>query len=279
LALDEFEIVTLKSGVKSLRSLAHQETFHPVTGAVAEANALHVAQQRLRERAGAMREKFVIWDVGLGAAGNALAAIEALAGREADVELHSFDKTTAPLKFALAHANDLPDVAARMSLLTELLRTGSTNVSHIRWTLHLGDFHEQIKTGSLEAPGSIFYDPYSHTVNPEMWTLEHFTRVFRRLRADVPCLLTNYTRSTAVRVTMLLSGFFVGRGVAIGEKNETTIASNALELLEKPLGLAWLESVLRSSNSAPLCEAREEAGGKIRAEDFERLRTHSQFRN
>ena len=112
-----------------------------------------------------------------------------------------------------------------------------------------------------------------------MWTLEHFTRICSWLCTEVPCLLTNYTRSTAVRVTMLLSGFYVGRGVAIGEKNETTIASNVLELLQKPLDHEWLQSVLRSTNSAPLRKAGGQARERIHPEDFERLRAHPQFRN
>src|SRR5947209_1351712 len=99
-----FELVTLKSGVISLRSLENRETFHPVTGPKAEANILHVRQQRLLERStdsSALGETFIIWDVGLGAAANALAAIEALECAASRVEIHSFDKTTAPLEFAL----------------------------------------------------------------------------------------------------------------------------------------------------------------------------------
>ena len=56
----------------SLRSLLHGETFHPVVGPMAEARELHVGQSRLVERA---REtgRLVVWDVGLGAAANAIA--------------------------------------------------------------------------------------------------------------------------------------------------------------------------------------------------------------
>ena len=62
----------------SLRSTLHGETFHPVVGPMAEARSLHVAQSRIVERA-AQSERFIVWDVGLGAAANAVAVLEALA--------------------------------------------------------------------------------------------------------------------------------------------------------------------------------------------------------
>src|SRR6476619_5215775 len=105
---EEFQIVTVQSGARSLRSRANGETFHPVIGPMAEAVALHVRQQRLVERALETKEPFVIWDVGLGAAANAIAVLDAFAGHpSARVEVHSFDQTTAPLAFALHHADAL----------------------------------------------------------------------------------------------------------------------------------------------------------------------------
>ncbi len=272
----EFEIVTLKSGHKSLRSLERGETFHPVTGPMAEANLLHVLQQRLVERC-AETAKFVIWDVGFGAAANAIAAIEALSGIAAGIEIHSFDKTTAPIEFALTHASELRYLAAHEDKLRRLLSDGRTQIGpRLHWQLHRGDFIDQIRQTSTPAPHAIFYDPYSPAANPEMWTLEHFERVRQRLGDDTPCLLTNYTRSTAVRVTLLLAGFFVGHGWGVGEKDETTIASNRIELLERPLDRSWLTRVQNSANAAPLRGAGY-SRARITSEDFDRLAAHPQM--
>ena len=57
--------------------MAHGETFNPVIGPVAEAEALYVNQLRLRERLKSHVGEFVIWDVGLGAAANALTVLRA----------------------------------------------------------------------------------------------------------------------------------------------------------------------------------------------------------
>ncbi len=279
---DNFEIVTLKNGIKSLRSLIHKETFHPVTGPWVEANHLHVQQQRLIERCGEVK-KFVIWDVGFGAAANILAAIEALQlspkiqQAQPEIQIHSFDKSTGPIEFALKNSQDLSYLLPHHAILQALLEKKQVSISPlITWQLHLGDFQETMKSPSLSAPHSIFYDPYSAIGNSEMWTLEHFSALRRCLDPTIPCLLTNYTRSTALRVSLLMAGFSVGIGCEVGEKAETTLATNHLNLLEKPLPVDWLKRVRLSSNSAPL-RGKSYSQGPISDTDFEELQGHPQF--
>jgi tRNA U34 5-methylaminomethyl-2-thiouridine-forming methyltransferase MnmC len=273
-----FELVTVQTGVRSLRSREFGETFHPVVGPMIEAVALHVRQQRLVERAALTSSPFVIWDVGLGAAANAIAVLEAFQAAQptARVELHSFDHTTAPLAFAFEHALELGYLAPHTEALQLLLECGrwqSPPPLDFAWHFHAGDFRRSM--AAAPAPHAILYDPYSPSANPDLWTLEHFTELRTCLDPAVPCLLTNYTRSTAVRVTLLLAGFFVGRGHATGEKDQTTIASNVIDLLEDPLDTRWLDRVRRSTSSAP--RRSEEPPAQISTEDFERLCAHPQF--
>jgi tRNA U34 5-methylaminomethyl-2-thiouridine-forming methyltransferase MnmC len=270
---DTFDLVTVASGARSLRSRTHGETFHPVIGPMAEARSLHVAQQRLVERASATPGRFVIWDVGLGAAANAVAALEAFqpVANDCAVELHSFDHTLAPLRFALEHAGALGYLAPFRESIESLLMHGEATCGCVRWLLHVGDFRKS--NAAAPAPHAVLFDPYSPRANPELWTLEQFTALFARL--DPPCLLSNYTRSTAVRVTLMLAGFFVGRGGATGEKDETTLAANDLTLLGAPLDRAWLQRVHRSTQGAPLRAGS--SGGPIAADDWEKLRAHPQF--
>ena len=72
-----YKIVKLVHGAHSVHSLAHRETFHPVIGPVAEAEALYVRQLRLTERLQEHSGGFVLWDVGLGAAANAVTVLRA----------------------------------------------------------------------------------------------------------------------------------------------------------------------------------------------------------
>jgi tRNA U34 5-methylaminomethyl-2-thiouridine-forming methyltransferase MnmC len=274
----EFELIALKTGQMSLRSLVHRETFHPVVGPQAEANLLHVEQHHFVKRCAEI-PLFVLWDVGLGAAANVLAAIEAIQHFSSSIEIHSFDKSTSSLEFALQNASSLPYLMPHRELLAKLLVTDTHEVTispTIRWRLHRGDFREIVKDQKIPAPHAIIYDPYSPGTNPEMWTLDHFKAVRARLIAERPCLLSNYTRSTAVRVTLLLAGFYVGVGSAVGEKEETTLFSNDACLIQRPLDRLWLDRVSKSTNAAPLRLLNQEPG-PIHALDFEYLLKCPQF--
>ena len=259
-----FALVTVASGARSLRSLEHGETFHPVVGPMIEAQGLHVAQSRLVERAREMSVPLVIWDVGLGAAANAIAVMEAFRGVAAHVELHSFDCSLEPLVFAREHAAELDYLTPWLPSIDALLSVGRARAGAVDWHFHDGDFRT---IPTAPAPHAILYDPYSPAANPGLWTLEHFTRLRKVLRE--PCTLTSYSRSTAVRVTLALAGFYVGRGSATGEKDQTTVAATHCDLLAAPLDAAWLGRVRRSTRGAALREGVEP--GPISEEDFRTL--------
>jgi tRNA U34 5-methylaminomethyl-2-thiouridine-forming methyltransferase MnmC len=288
----EYSLVRLRNGAHSVRASAYGETFHPVIGPAAEAEALHVRQLHLPERLGRHVGEFVIWDVGLGAAANALAVLRALRDCPAQVHLISFDHTLEPLRFALAHATALPYLADYREAVEALLRGGgaalefSNGQNSVRWSLFLDDFPSLLarwRTGSGDssavpppAPHAILYDPFSPAKNPAMWTLPVFVNLHQRLESARPCALATYSRSTLLRVTLLLAGFYVGVGHATGEKEETTIAANTLELIEEPLPLDWLGRVRRSTSAEPLSEAqyRQE---RLSPESLARLEAHPQF--
>lgn len=234
-----------------------------------EARTLHAGQSRLRQRAKEMREPLIVWDVGLGAAANAIAVLEEWRDASEPLHLHSFDQSLAPLAFARANARALGYLEPWDEVLQKLCWNYTVDLGAVRWTVHLGDFRELVQSPPAPAPHAILYDPYSPAANPGMWTLEHFRRLRAALSPHRPCTLTSYSRSTAVRVTLALAGFYVGRGSSTGEKDETTIAATDRELLMHPLGHEWLERVRRSTRGGPLREGQE--SGPINDEDFRAL--------
>ena len=243
-----FEIVTVRGGTRSLRSLENGETFHPGIGPMEEARLLHVAQHRMDARA-REGEGFVMWDVGLGAGANAVAVIEAAGTMGARVELRSFDETLEPLRFALEHAGELGYPARWAGEIGRLLEEGR---------VEMGDFRKRVMECGGERPRAVLFDPYSPRANPGMWTREVFQAI--RERAAEDCTLTSYSRSTVTRAALLRAGWCVGRGSATGEKTETTVAATRLELLEAPLGREWIERVRRST-AAGLLAGGETAEG------------------
>jgi len=74
---EAFRLVRLRNGAQSVHALAYGETMHPGLGPAAEAEALYVKQLQLVERLRQHDGEFVVWDVGLGAAANAIALLRA----------------------------------------------------------------------------------------------------------------------------------------------------------------------------------------------------------
>jgi tRNA U34 5-methylaminomethyl-2-thiouridine-forming methyltransferase MnmC len=277
----DYQLVQLANGAFSIRSRAEGETFHPVVGPVAEAEGLYVNQLKLRERLRSHAGEFVIWDVGLGAAANVLTVLRATRGLSCALHVISFDHTLAPLQFALQHATDLGYLAQYESAVEQLLQTGRADFKHeqqtVRWQLRLGDFPQFLRRpGPTPAPHAILFDAFSPAKNPEMWTAPLFSDLFQALDPKRPCAMPTYSRSTMLRVTLLLAGFYVGLGHATGEKEETTIAANMLELIDEPLPTSWLQRARRSKSAEPLREPAYRQA-PLSPETWEKLRRHPQF--
>ncbi len=279
-----YKIVKLANGVHSVHSLAHQETFHPVIGPVAEAEALYVRQLGLVERIGRHADEFVIWDVGLGAAANAITVLRATAATHSALRLVSFDNTLEPLKFALEHRESLGYLGDYEQHLSRLLQEhkisfGNDRQQRVQWDVHLADFPTLLTQSAAEKlpkPHAIMFDAFSPAKNPAMWTQPLFANIFRLLDRSRPCALPTYSRSTMLRVTLLLAGFFVGVGHATGEKEETTIAANTLDLLSEPLDSTWLQRAHRSGSAEPMWEPVYRQA-RLAPDTWEKLRRHPQF--
>ncbi|MGD0816127.1 MAG: MnmC family methyltransferase [Verrucomicrobiota bacterium] len=277
----DYQLVRLANGTCSIHSIAEGETFHPVVGPAAEAQALYVNQLKLRERVRAQAGEFVIWDVGLGAAANVLTALRATSDLPCSLHVISFDRTIAPLQFALRHAAELGYLAHYESAVQSLLETGRADFKHeqqsVTWRLCMGDFPQFLRRpGPAPAPHAIMFDAFSPAKNPEMWTAPLFSDLFRALDPGRPCAMPTYSRSTMLRVTLLLAGFYVGIGHATGEKEETTIAANTLDLIDEPLPAAWLRRARLSKSAEPLWEPVYRQA-RISPETWEKLRRHPQF--
>jgi tRNA U34 5-methylaminomethyl-2-thiouridine-forming methyltransferase MnmC len=279
----QYELVTLANGTRSIRDLESGETFHPVIGPAAEAEALYVRQLRLPQRFRAGSGDFVLWDVGLGAGANVLTALRSLNRIPGRLHILSFDQTLEPFRFAVRHADEL-GYLGELRDLAAIIASGkgchafSLGPLSVTWETWLGDFPTllQRRGSSLPAPHAIMYDAYSPMRNPDMWTLPLFERIHACLDPRRPCALPTYSRSTILRVTLLLAGFFVGVGHATGEKEETTIAANTLDLIDEPLDRRWLDRALRSHSAEPMFKPKWQVS-PLSLQSRDRLRRHPQF--
>jgi tRNA U34 5-methylaminomethyl-2-thiouridine-forming methyltransferase MnmC len=270
---DRFELVTLRNGSRAVRHLGHGEIMHPSVGPWAEAKALYVDQVGLRERLQEAAETPLrIYDVGLGAAANAAAAltcaIELGTQRQRELHIVSFERTLEPLRLAAADPSGFPFLVPLKDAVTTLLAEGEWRGQGLRWSLLIEDASAAYARAPRPAD-LVFFDPFSPDVNPELWTRGALRPVYEAM-APERSLLVTYSASTRTRVSLLLAGFHVGIGAPIGTKSETTVAGRRAQDLATPLGARWLQRWERSSSRAP---HGEELTPALEAQ----LRGHPQF--
>jgi queuine tRNA-ribosyltransferase len=278
-ALERFEVRESPHGYASIVHRRSGEIMHAGLDPSAEAQALYVDQSRLAER---LREPgpepLGVWDVGLGAAHNAMAVLhcrymcDGTARRP--LRLVSFEHDLGSLRLALRNATRFPHL--HRAGPNDILRSGEWRSPEeaVVWTLLEGDFLARLP--EAPPPDLIFYDPFSAKTDTAMWTLECFDRLFGACGERDTELFT-YSASTAVRAALLAAGFVVGRGVPTGSRSETTVALTPLAALRSAargrvlLGTEWLERWRRSHTRVP---------SDVPADDHafaERIVGHAQF--
>jgi len=246
------EIVRTRKGHVAMRSLDAGEVMHPGVGPLMEAEQLYVGQSRLSERLRTtVGRKLVLFDVGMGAGSNALAAraeSERAPIHAARLELVSFERDLGSLALALTHPADFALEGKSGEAARALLAHGRHETERTVWRLHHGDIGACLADETSLAD-IVFWDPFSPKANPGLWTIAAFTAV-RRV-ANTHCTLFTYSASTAVRTALLLAGWAVGVGEPIGEKAATSAAAVAAEDLASPLDRQWLPRLSRPDAPLP----------------------------
>ncbi len=289
--LGNYEVHVAWEGFASIRQISSGEIMHSRTPPMEEARKLYIEQSNLAERVRLSASEnsrdstvLVLWDVGLGAAANAMAAIlcyevEARNDSVRPLRIISFENDLDSLRLAFRHSRDFPYL--RHSGPAGILKEGfwqSRQHAGLSWLLLPGDFLETMSTAPA-APDIIFYDMFSTKTSGDQWTLDAFRKLFEVCAGRATELFT-YTCSTANRAALLAAGFYVARGRNAGEKLETTIAltpaacgvpsSCRHDLLTRD----WLKKWNRSRAKFP-----EEMPTDQHAAFEQVIRGHAQFRN
>ncbi|MDB6167890.1 MAG: tRNA guanosine(34) transglycosylase Tgt [Verrucomicrobia bacterium] len=285
--LGDYDVVTGSQGFSSIRQISSGEVMHSVNRPSDEAQALYIEQSRLALRLLKRDDdagELVIWDVGLGAASNAMAALHCFekvlaehgSGAVRTLRLISFEIDLDPLKLALRFASHFPHL--RHGAPHAIVKHGQWDHGSdlLHWKLHHGDFLAFLESSPV--PDLIFYDPFSAKTDTALWTREVFARLLQHCRPK-PAELYTYSAATAVRVAFLAAGFHVAEGVGTGPKATTTVAftqergARAHPAASRLLGAEWLARWRRSDSKFPANLVAEEKPA------FERtLEAHPQFR-
>jgi queuine tRNA-ribosyltransferase len=272
--------VVVKEDIGYIRDTVSGEVMHPGSDPAQEAQSLYVEQSRLLERLDSLagpQAPLVVWDVGLGAAANAMAAILAVENlgpaAARPLQLVSFENDLDSLKLALDHPGWFRHLrhAAPRALLRDSRWISPT--SQIEWLLLSGDF--AMRKFEAPPPDIIFFDPFSFKTDGALWTLNAFRELAQACR-DQSTELYTYSYSTSVRAAMLAAGFYVAKGRATGPKGETTIGLSARAAASahgrELLGPEWLAKWGRSDAQMPFGSTAQDDAWR------EAVLTHPQFR-
>jgi queuine tRNA-ribosyltransferase len=273
-----YEIV-VRDDIGRIRDMVSGEVMHSVNDPAEEARSLYVEQSRLIARLQiADAAPLVIWDVGLGAAANAMATIHAaeaipVENLQRRLQLVSFENDLDSLQLALRHTHWFKHL--RHAAPNELLARNrwQSAAGKAEWLLLPGDFRQRLH--DAPAPDIVFFDPFSFKTDSALWTLPAFRQLAQACQHKATELFT-YTYSTRVRAALLAAGFFVARGRATGPKLETTIALSPLAIAlphgRELLGAEWLGKWQRSDAQTPM------GAGDADGEEWRKAVTdHSQF--
>jgi queuine tRNA-ribosyltransferase len=258
-SLGDYLVHDSGAGFSSIQQKSSGEIMHSVNRPDDEARELYAAvlDPEARVAAGLIPDKFVLWDVGLGAAHNAMAALRKLEEiYEAHPELPpteiiSFEVDLDPLKLALLHPRRFHHI--RHGAPHEILEKNfwvSAN-GKISWTLKRGDFFQHFEEAA--APHWVFFDPFSLKTNTQFWDIQTFEKLAKKF-LHPHTMMATYSASTSVRSQLLAAGFWVLKGPATGPKSESTqaIRHPHRELLPKAslLDESWLDRWSRSDQKS-----------------------------
>ncbi len=238
-----FSLHRSRDGYSSIQHVASGEIMHSVNQPDAEAERVYIEQSQHIAAALRGERSITVWDVGLGAAHNAMALVRAIesAPTSATVEIISFEQDLDAIRLALSHLKHFAHLRHRAPHL--LVENGHVESERFTWRLQEGDFATHFR--STPPPDVIFYDPFSTKVDGPLWSLSLFRELYSHLTR--PAELFTYSASTAVRTSLLAAGFHVARGVASGPKEETTIALKDLTSGYSLLDHTWLARRARST--------------------------------
>ena len=208
-----YAIHTSPQGFASILHLASGTIMHPHTAPMDEARRFYIEPSFLAERLRGDGDPLVVWDVGLGAAANAMGAIrcyeeQAKAGPVRPMHLVSFENDMDSLKLAFEYNEHFRYL--RHSGPAGILKNGqwqSREHAGLSWSLIEGDFQETLSLAPA-VPKVVFFDLSSDRSKGDEWTLQTFRRLFAAWAGQAVEL---FTREAATGVALQMAGFQVAK--------------------------------------------------------------------
>ena len=139
-------------------------------------------------------------------------------------------------------------VAHRVEILEFLLNTGRFEAPGVSLSIILGDARSSLTnvTGLFDA---VYLDPFSHEVNPELWTYDFIRMIAAKLAPSG--VVATYSSAFPVRGALVRAGLTVGETPAVGRKRGGTIASFDDGAVSDPLDSKTMRIISETTTGVP----------------------------
>jgi queuine tRNA-ribosyltransferase len=180
-SLGNYEVHIAHEGFASIRQISSGEIMHMRTPPMEEARSLYIEQsnlaRRIRRSDANGQESLVIWDVGLGAAANAMPRSNATSAGQHPTSLshacpYQLRERSRLLRLALRHDDKFLISATVAPSASRGIWRGSRKHVGLSWELVAG-ISETVGQAPFP-PDPIFYDMFSSKTHGEQWMIEIF---------------------------------------------------------------------------------------------------------
>jgi tRNA U34 5-methylaminomethyl-2-thiouridine-forming methyltransferase MnmC len=205
------QFVKTQDGSYTVFNQKYQEHYHTISGALEEAFEKHM-------NAISVKDGFNILDFCFGLGYNSIIATKKhkklqIVGLENDIEIIKAIKE-------LEVPREIEKEFTAFRNLADKLEITDDNNNTIK--LIIGDALVSIDSLPKDYFDRVFFDPFSPSKQPEMWSRKVFQKVYNVMKQGAK--LSTYSCAESVRQNLIAAGFKVMDGPIVGRKSPATIA-------------------------------------------------------
>ncbi len=215
-------------GSNTLFSTKYKQHFHDLkTGAIKESLNKHVIPALSLKKDS---KKLKILDICFGIGYNTFSTIYYILEHDLNIHLEIYSpELDEELVKSLDKFHFPKEFEKIKHIINSIARTFSYEDEKIKIKVFIGDARKYIKT--LDNVDIVYQDAFSSDVNKELWSVEYFQDIFKLCKNDA--LMTTYSISSNVRLSMYEAGFFIYEINPSGNRKQTIALKSKKDIKAK----------------------------------------------
>ncbi len=224
-------------GSNTLYSTKYNQHFHDLkTGAIKESLNKHVIPSLTLKKE---LKKLKILDICFGIGYNTFSTIYYILENNLDINLEIYSPELDEKLVRSLDKFDFPKEFEKIKhIIDSIAKTFSYEDENIKIEVFIGDARKYIKT--LSDIDIVYQDAFSSDVNKELWSVEYFQDIFKLCKNDA--IMTTYSISTNVRLSMYEAGFFIYEINPSGNRKQTIALKSKKDIEAKYIDMELKKS-------------------------------------